>query len=417
MYTQIADCRLCRATDLIDELSLGMLALTGVFPKTREENVPSGPLALVRCTGCGLVQLKHNYDLSLLYGETYGYRSGLNQSMVQHLRKKVQQIEAMVELSPGDLVVDIGSNDGTLLNSYSIQGLRRIGVDPSGPKFQRYYDPGVQLIPQFFSASAIRNAGAGYAKVITSIAMFYDLERPLEFVEEIMEVLAPEGIWVFEQSYLPSMIETRSYDTICHEHLEYYTLEQILYIARNLDLKIIAVERNNTNGGSFSVAVARQASAYPECTAEIEVLRRLEAEGGYGGPEPMQRLKSELAHHRDELLGFLQNAKREGKTVFGYGASTKGNVLLQYCGITSELMPCVAEVNPDKFGSFTPGTRIPIVSETEARAANPDYFLVLPWHFRDGIVNRESDYLNRGGKLVFPLPRVDVVALAASARP
>ena len=409
LYTPIRDCRICFSADLTPVLDLGMQALTGVFPKSESEDVPAGPLAVVKCSQCGLVQLAHNYDLSQLYGETYGYRSGLNQSMVRHLREKITTIEAFLDLYAGDLVIDIGSNDGTTLASYSTPGLRRIGMDPSGAKFRHYYPEGAQLLATFFSADAIRQlVGAKKAKVITSIAMFYDLERPLDFVNEIVEVLAEDGLWVFEQSYLPTMIATSSYDTVCHEHLEYYTLKQIEYMMEKAGLKIVDVEINDINGGSFSVTAAHRSHSARESPAVARFLAD-EVTAGYDTVQPFETLSSNMARHRDQLLGFLKHATTEGRTVLGYGASTKGNVLLQYCGIERSLLPCIAEVNEDKFGAFTPGTKIPIVSEADARKMRPEYFMVLPWHFRNGIVAKEHMYLANGGKLVFPLPKLEIV--------
>lgn len=416
MYKQIEDCRLCYSAVLLTVLDLGMQALTGVFPKSSVHNVPAGPLRLVKCEACGLVQLAHNYDLSMLYGDTYGYRSGLNQSMVRHLRHRVADIESRIALVDGDLVIDIGSNDGTLLRSYSNKTLRRVGIDPSGAKFRQYYESGTELIPEFFSAEAIhRYANGAKAKVVTSIAMFYDLERPLDFVAQITEVLHDEGLWVFEQSYLPTMMETTSYDTVCHEHLEYYALKQIDFITRKKDMKIVNVELNSTNGGSFALTVAKRHSSYPEATQFVQEMLADETAKGFDSTQPFTILESTMQEHREQLLRFLRNAKAEGKKVFGYGASTKGNVLLQYCGINAELLPCIAEVNEDKFGAYTPGTQIPIVPEQEARLQKPDYFLVLPWHFRDGIIAKETEYLNSGGKLIFPLPKFEVVCKDATA--
>jgi NDP-4-keto-2,6-dideoxyhexose 3-C-methyltransferase len=412
MYTKIADCRMCYSPAIVPVLDLGTQALTGIFPKSPQENIPAGPLGLVKCTNCGLVQLEHNYDLSMLYGHTYGYRSGLNRSMVQHLYSKVEKIRNMVRLDPGDLVVDIGSNDGTLLSAYPAeQGLRLIGMDPSGAKFQRYYAAHTELVPDFFSARAIRKRMGGQkAKVVTSIAMFYDLERPIRFVEEVIETLDPEGLWVFEQSYLPSMLATNSYDTVCHEHLEYYALKQIVFFTEKLGLKIVEVELNTVNGGSFSVMVAKRESSYPEAGDAVARILAQEEAGGFATTAPLERFKLAMERHRTELKALLEEIRHQGKRVFGYGASTKGNVLLQYCGIDSGLLPYIGEVNEDKFGSFTPGTRIPIIPELEARAMRPDYFLVLPWHFRDGIVKKEQAYLEAGGRLIFPLPKLEVVS-------
>lgn len=411
IYSAISECRICRGTTLSPVLDLGRQALTGVFPKSSTEETPAGPLQLVLCADCGLAQLAHNYDLSMLYGNNYGYRSGLNNSMVRHLTGKVKAIESLVPLSEGDLVLDIGSNDGTLLGRYSVAGLRRIGIDPSGPKFLKYYPAGVELVPEFFSSAALRRVvPGGKAKVITSIAMFYDLERPKDFVAQIAEVLHPEGVWVFEQSYLPSMVATNSYDTVCHEHIEYYALRQIEAMLSEAGMKIVALEENDVNGGSFSVTAAPRSSALPSADTEVRKMLREEERLGYGTTKPFVGLIAAMEQHRSELLDLLNGIRSRGERVLGYGASTKGNVLLQYCGIGPDLLPCIAEVNEDKFGSFTPATKIPIVSETEARKMAPDYFLVLPWHFRSGILAKEGEFLEQGGRFIFPLPTVQVIS-------
>jgi hypothetical protein len=336
--------------------------------------------------------------------------------MVQHLDCKVRGIENLVTLAPGDLVLDIGSNDGTLLGCYRTDGLQRIGIDPSGPKFKKYYKPGIELIPEFFSAHALRrNVGSKKAKAITSIAMFYDLPRPLDFVRDIVESLDEEGVWVFEQSYLPEMLATNSYDTICHEHLEYYTLRQIVYMAETAGLKIVDVQFNDANGGSFCVTASKLEASFPEATEVIQRTLENECAMGLDTPAPFERLEAIMALQRTRLRNLLSSIQAEGKKVFGYGASTKGNVLLQYCGIDRNLLPAIVEINEEKFGSFTPGTNIPIVSEAEAMAQRPDYLMVLPWHFRDGILRRETDFLSRGGTFIFPLPELELVSLARKA--
>jgi hypothetical protein len=418
MFKNVLDCRLCYSSALTPMLSLGRQALTGLFPKATPESTPAGPLELIRCNDCGLVQLAHNYNLSMLYGDTYGYRSGLNQSMVRHLHGKVAKIVRDVQLESGDLVLDIGSNDGTLLLAYpSERNLRLVGMDPSGAKFQRYYPPQARLIPEFFSARALKDQiGAQRAKVITSIAMFYDLERPLDFVRDVLAALDPEGVWVFEQSYLPSMLASNAYDTICHEHLEYYALKQVVFITEKLDLKIVDLEINSVNGGSFSVTAARRDSKYPEASAAVARILAEEDARGLNTAAPLESLERNMESHRAQLRALLEDLSRDGKRVFGYGASTKGNVLLQYCGIDAKLLPMIAEVNEDKFGAFTPGTGIPIISERQARDMRPDYFLVLPWHFREGIVEKERDYLAAGGKLIFPLPALEIVAAGESCQ-
>ena len=414
LYKEIAQCRLCDGSRLVNVLDLGKQALTGIFPKSKEEEVPAGPLQLCKCADCDLVQLRHNYDLGKLYGETYGYRSGLNQSMVRHLHQKVEKIRSRVQLGSGDLVVDIGSNDSTLLQAYP-KDLTLVGVDPSGPKFKQYYPAHVRLIPDFFSAGLLQRFYPGKrAKVITSIAMFYDLERPQDFVDEIARVLDDEGVWVFEQSYLPFMLDTHSYDTVCHEHLEYYALHQIKRMLDRAELKIVDIEFNDINGGSFSVMAAKKSASHAAADALITRTLEDEQRRGLGSIETYSRLGARIADHREKLLSLLGELKRQGKKVIGYGASTKGNVLIQYCGLDSNLVPCIAEVNPDKFGAYTPGSHIPIVSEAEARAMKPDYFLVFPWHFKSGILQREQGFLRSGGQFIFPLPKIEIISSGGS---
>lgn len=414
LYTPISKCRLCGGSRLETVLDLGMQALTGIFPKSGDTDPPAGPLRLCQCEDCNLVQLTDNYDLSQLYGETYGYRSGLNQSMVRHLQQKVARITTMAKPEAGDLVVDIGSNDSTLLQAYP-ETLTLVGVDPSGPKFKQYYPTHIRLIPDFFSADLVKQAYPGRrAKIVTSIAMFYDLERPQAFVDEIASLLDDEGLWVFEQSYLPFMLETNSYDTVCHEHLEYYALKQVKHMTDRAGLKIVDIEFNDINGGSFSVMAAKRSARYPEANALIAQTLDKEKQLGLGGLEVYRSFARRIADHRNHLRRYLADLKQAGKKVIGYGASTKGNVLIQYCGLDTGLVPCIAEVNPDKFGARTPGSNISIISEADARAMKPDYFLVFPWHFKAAILQREQEFLRAGGRLIFPLPKIEIISSGGS---
>jgi len=417
MYKEIAKCRICGNTNLVSLLHLGEQSLTGVFPKQITDRITSGPLELVKChpenngdTVCHLVQLHHSYDSSEMYGLNYGYRSGLNQSMVTHLSSLVKYVLSLVEIKRGDLVIDIGSNDSTLLQQYPAdKGFILTGIDPTGIKFKKYYPPHINLIADFFS---FENINARYpvkkARVITSIAMFYDLEDPILFVKQIHQVLADDGIWVFEQSYLPAMLETNSYDTICHEHLEYHALQQITYIMDRCGFKIIDVEMNDVNGGSFRVTVAKTGADF-QTNKSVEECKKNEEKMQLHTLIPYKQFGKSVEKHRADLISLIRELRQKGKKIVGYGASTKGNVILQYCGLTAKDIPCIAEVNEDKFGSFTPFTCIPIISEKEARALKPDYFLALPWHFRKGILEKEKDFLNAGGKFIFPLPKIEIV--------
>ena len=416
MYQEIKKCRICGNTELVSVLNLGDQALTGIFPETKGRNVGSMPLELVKCLDkdhndrCGLLQLKHTGNLSEFYGKDYGYRSGLNRSMVLHLHGKVKKILAQTRLAKGDLVIDIGSNDSSLLQAYPKDGIDLVGIDPTGVKFCKYYPSHIRLIPDFFSAAKVReHFGNRKAKIVTSISMFYDLEEPMSFMQQVHDVLDEQGVWVFEQSYMPTMLDRNSYDTICHEHLEYYALKQIQWMADRVGLKILDVEFNDINGGSFSVSVAKKSSPAQPNTARIKEILHQEHERGLHTLKPYEEFKTRVYQQREDLLKFIRKVNAEGKTVFGYGASTKGNVLLQFCGLTEKEIPCIAEVNPDKFGCFTPGTLIPISSEQEAKKLKPDYFLVLPWHFRENILEREQEYRKSGGKFLFPLPHIEAV--------
>jgi NDP-4-keto-2,6-dideoxyhexose 3-C-methyltransferase len=410
MNRPVSACRICGNTDLVEVLNLGDQAMTGVFPWTPDEHVASAPLVLVKCHGpgetCGLVQLAHTCDPSLMYGSNYGYRSGLNASMVAHLRSKVRAILARVDVPAGSLVIDIGSNDGTTLAAYPEGRFQLVGIDPTGDKFRQHYRADARLIADFFSARAVRaEVGEDRASIITSFSMLYDLDRPLDFVTEVASVLHPDGVWIFEQSYLPTMLARNSYDTVCHEHLEYYSLQQIRWMLEQARLEIVDVEFNDVNGGSFSVVAAHSGSAHRSAANVAAIMaaeRRLDLEA----LQTYEAFAGRVAKSRDALHRFLEAARRDLKTVAGLGASTKGNVLLQYCGLSTTHLSCVGEVNEEKFGRYTPGSLIPIVPEAELLQSRPDYLLVLPWHFRSFF---ETSPRFAGQQLVFPLPELQLV--------
>jgi hypothetical protein len=408
-YTAISRCRACGGGDLVSVLDLGCLQLTGVFPSHPHESITSGPLELVWCSRCTLVQLAHTFAPGELYGDNYGYRSGLNQSMVRHLQRKSRHLERLVGLRPGDVVLDIGSNDATSLKAYTTPDIRRVGIDPIGDKLRKHYTEDIVLVPQFFSASAYQETGEGPAQIVTSIAMFYDLDDPVSFARQVADVLAPDGVWHFEQSYLPSMLRLCSYDTICHEHLEYYSLGVVNRILSEAGLEIFDVEMNAVNGGSFAVTAGKLGHQRHVNTPVIQWLLEQEREWQTDTPRPFRDFEERVFRHRRDLTRLLRALVDDGKTVFGYGASTKGNVTLQFCGISDRELRAIVEVNDDKFGHFTPGTGIPIVPEPDATDRQPDYYLVLPWHFRDNIVQRESEFLERGGKMIFPFPEIEIV--------
>ena len=416
LATSIDRCRICGNPHLLPIIDLGTQALTGRFPKPGSEPVPSGPVFLVLCApqpgqdACGHLQLAHDYALTELYGDTYGYRSSVTSTMVRHLETKAANLIGLTRPGPGDAILDIGCNDGTMLGFYGGLGARRIGIDPSSGQFAEDYPDDIELVVDFFSADRVRAAvGEVKFKIVTSIAMFYDLADPLSFMRDVRAVLAPDGVWEMEQSYMPTMLSALAYDTLCHEHLSYYRLRQIAWMAERADLTILDVGLNDINGGSFRVLLAPKGTPYPRNAAAIAQFEAYERDAGFDSEMPFHDFARRIVRHRDIVRAFFDRVRAEGKSVMGYGASTKGNVVIQYCGLTKADVPAIMERYPRKFGLETPGSAIPIISEEEGRAQKPDYLFVFPWHFRDEMIVREAAYLESGGRLVFSLPRFEIV--------
>jgi NDP-4-keto-2,6-dideoxyhexose 3-C-methyltransferase len=417
IVTRIEKCRACGNPDLVPIGSLGTMAFSGIFPKKDDPLVPEGPLELVKCHGdpdqvCGLLQLKHSFDPRILFGKSYGYRSGLNGAMRKHLEDIAKKIRKFVSLKDEDIMVDVGSNDGTLLRFFSGEKLCLWGVDPTADQFKRYYPGEVRILPELFSGKIIKeHLGLKKAKVVTAIAVFYDLDAPAEFLEDVRDILSDDGVCVLEQSYLPLVLENLAYDTICHEHMVYYRLKQIRWLAGRAGLKIIHCEQNQVNGGSFCVVLAKKDSAFSEDSETIKRFIELENRLSLDTLSPFACFYENILKHREALRRTVGALRADHKRILGYGASTKGNVLLQFCGFTPEDIPFIADVNEDKRGRVCPGTKIPIISEEEARTKKPDVFFVLPWHFREAFLVREKKYLQDGGMFLFPLPTIDMVAV------
>lgn len=412
---QISACRICGNSNLIRVVDLGQQWLTGAFPKeVNAESITKGPLALVKCHSessqvCGLLQLEHNYCLEELYGENYGYRSGLNKQMVQHLQEKISKITSICNLKQGDLVIDIGANDGTSLGFYP-DNLDLVGIDPTASKFKQHYKSHINIIADFFSSEKVRQYNeTKKAKVITSFSMLYDLEEPLKFAKEIHDVLDPDdGIWCFEQSYMPSMIDQMAFDTICHEHLEYYGLQQIEWMLENANLKIIDVEFNDVNGGSFSVIASNKQSHRTPNLPKIQEILQKEMALKLHTLDPYIQFATKIDQICKELKSFVRDEKNKNKRFGALGASTKGNVLLQRCSFSTDQIEAVGEVNPEKYGAYTPGTWIPIIPESKLLADDFDYLIVLPWHFKEFFLNSPAF---KKQTLIFPLPKLEIVHL------
>jgi len=411
-------CRVCGSHALTRVISLGDQYLQGSFVKPGKEMPPTRKIAtsLVRCDpmrdekACGLLQMEYTVPPEVLYS-AYWYRSGTNNTMRNHLKAIAEDATQLLNKSSG-IVLDIGCNDGTLLDCYPPE-YKKFGIDPSDVAQEVKGD--IKVLQDLFPSDELLKVLQGEkCNIITSIAMFYDLENPIHFVQGIKQVLAEDGIWIFEMSYMPTMLKMHSYDTICHEHLEYYSLAIIEYILKQAGMKVFNATLNDINGGSIRCYATHSNNFIykkDEYQQNIKSLRQEEFDLELDTDKPYKNFQDRINVHKDELNTLLKSLKKEGKKIHVYGASTKGNTILQWCGIDNRIIEVAAERNPDKYGAYTIGTEIPIVSEADSRAMNPDYYLVLPWHFKQEIVQREQEMLNKGVGLIFPLPNIEIVKL------
>ena len=416
-------CRVCGSSALTKVIDLGPQHLQGAFIK------PGKPLPylrkittqLLRCDptkdekACGLLQLSCTVPPEILYS-TYWYRSGTNQTMRDHLSGIAEEAVEITGVKSAR-VLDIGCNDGTLL-SYYPDDFIKVGIDPSDSV--RSVDKSIKIVQDIFpSPELAKETGDEPFEIITAIAMFYDLEDPIDFVKNIKKNLSPQGLWIFEMSYMPLMLKMNSYDTICHEHLEYYSLAVIEYILKKADMKIVKVSLNDINGGSIRCYATHTNNfkfKNPEFLQELQDLRRKEFDSELETDKPYKDFQARIENHKKELSSLLKELKQQGKTVHVYGASTKGNTILQLCQIDNSIVDYAAERNPDKFGARTIGTDIPIISEAESRAMNPDYYLVLPWHFKKEFVEREKETIEKGIGFIFPLPEIEVIQKSSEVK-
>lgn len=402
---KIIHCRSCKTKNLTKVYSLGKQSLTGIFPSKKNSKVTVGELSMVLCGKCKLLQLENNFNPIEMYGDNYGYMSSLNSSMVSHLKLKSKQLKSKYKFNFNENILDIGSNDGTFLSFFS-KKFNLYGCDPTIKKFSKYYRKDIRQIQNFFSSKLFSNKKF---KLITTISMFYDVPDPLKFTKEISSILARNGIWHIELSYMPMMIKNTSYDTICHEHLEYYSLHSLKYLLDKAGLKIINLSFNQTNGGSIALDVTKKSSKYKKCEYLINWVLKSEKLNKYNTIKKQKDFFKACKTHKILLKKLIKNLKKEGKSVYGYGASTKGNVILQYCNLNSNEIKYIGEVNKFKFNRYTPGSKIKIISEQKLKKLKPDYLLVLPWHFKDNVIKKEKTYLNSGGKLLFPLPDIEII--------
>ncbi len=418
-YKCIDRCRMCDSADLTEVLSLGEQFLASSFVKSNKDNplaVIRFPLTLVLCDrtkntrGCGLLQLKETVKRDLLYRK-YFYRSATNPMMHSALQEIAQELTARIPFDEGDAVLDIGCNDGTMLTFFPAS-LRRFGIDPAEniPPLKNF-DPSIRILTDYFSQEAAHKVSGGIKtfKAITSIAMFYDLDDPHSFVRDVKKLLHPEGIWCIQLSWLYDVIRNMNFFDICHEHLLYYSLGTLRTLLNLHDLEIIDASTNPVNGGSLRVFVKHKKAGFP---VSANVQNILDEEAAFGLNEPADTFREfgkKISDLKENILGYLRREKERGGMIIGLGASTKGNVLLQYFGIGRDLMPYLCDRNPEKTGLRTLGTDIEVISEERMRALHPSCLLVLIWFFREEILKREQGYLARGGTMLFPMPSPTLV--------
>ena len=406
----ISKCRNCKNKKLENLFSLGFLSFTGKFTK-KKTNIPKDEIKLVKCKKCNLVQLSKNFNPNYLYGKDYGYRSGLNKTMTEHLSSISKKMSKLTNLKKNDQVLDIASNDATLLNSYKKKNIIKVGVDPILKKYKKFYKNINFKIPSLFSQEIIfKNKIYKKFKIITACAVFYDIQDPNKFLREISNLLDPKlGILYLEFQDLLSVIKYNLFDTICHEHIEYYSLNVVKKMLKQNNLKLINAQKNNINGGSLSLFISHKEGRYNVNNPKINKLIKYENKYNLNNKKTFVNFYKKINHIKKNLNELISNLLKKGNKIHGYGASTKGNVILQYFKLTNKDIPFIADRNPDKNNLFTPGTKIKIINEKKSRSMSPDYYLVLPWHFKKEILKREKEIRGKGTKFIFPLPKLRVV--------
>ncbi|MEK7180791.1 MAG: class I SAM-dependent methyltransferase [Patescibacteria group bacterium] len=414
----ITQCRSCGFKNLESIFSLGDLFVSNFIDGTEKFDFKRYPLELVLCNaksgGCGLLQLRDTVSNEIMY-RNYWYRSGANQTMTSALSEIAQTAGIIRPVNSSDYVIDIGCNDGTLIRAYSIKGLKKIGFEPARNLVPVAELSAFKVINDFFNKEVWEKEFPGKkAKIITAIAMFYDLDNPNKFIADIVHCLDEDGIFIIQMSYLPLMLSQNAFDNICHEHLEYYSLFSLENLLKRHGLEVFDVGLNDVNGGSFRIFIKHQNSGAgieknPGADERVRNLRNSENKLGLNDRKVYADFAFRVSDIKTRTLQFIREENSKGKKIYIYGASTKGNTLLQFYGIDSSMVPFAAERSQSKWGKKTIGSLISIISEEQARNDHPDYFLVLPWHFMKEFLNRESQFLARGGKFIIPLPELKVI--------
>jgi NDP-4-keto-2,6-dideoxyhexose 3-C-methyltransferase len=416
VHKDIQHCRICGSSDLTEVVSIEEQHLSPTFVVTNENNPLSDirvPQTLVLCdrsnnaNACGLLQLKETVEPDYLYRE-YFYRSAVSDTMRKDLKNVVDDVISRVELEKNDVVIDIGANDCTMIGYFS-SNLVRIGVEPAQNIVWTDVEPSIRIVNDYFSQDVLGDVlGERKVKVFTSCAMFYDLDDPNSFVADVRSLLHREGVWCIQLSYLPLMLKNINFYDICNEHLEYYSLHTLNYLMKQNGLEIFDAAENDVNGGSVRVMITHL-NRKIEKTDSFKELIDIEKQMNLFDKQTYIDFHEKILNLKTKIKNTIGVEIKNGNTVLGLGASTKGNMLLQLFGIGKETIPYISERNPEKVGLKTLGTDIELISEERARELNPSYMLVLPWYFKNEIVDREREYILNGGKLLFPMPYPHVV--------
>ena len=406
---KINNCRNCNSKKLSKLFSLGKMSFTGKFAKSLKANIPKAIISLKMCNTCKLVQLDRNFNPRYLYDSGYGYRTGINLTMTSHVKNVVEESSKIVKLKKNDAVLDIASNDGTLLNFYK-KNIYTVGIDPILKKYKNYYKNINHNIQDFFSFNALKkNKVKKKFKIITALSMFYDLPDPNKFLQDIKKVLDYDGIFILEHADLLSIIKNCQFDTICHEHLEYYSSKVIIELMKQNDLRVFNLKNNSINGGSMRYFICHDYSKYKDNLKNIKKFLNEENKFKLHEVKTFHNFFNLINYQKKKLLKLINKIVKKKEVIHGYGDSTKGNVLLQYFNISNEKIKYIADRNPQKVNLYTPGTKIKIISESFSRKCKPNYYLVLPWHFKKEIILREKNIIKRGSKFIFPLPKMKVI--------
>jgi ubiquinone/menaquinone biosynthesis C-methylase UbiE len=398
-------CVICKSKKLRNVINLGKQPLSGIFYKKKNYKTRKFPLNLLCCSKCNLVQLSKSPNKDKMFGSNYEYRTGLSDLMILHLRSTLKYLENKKYIKNKYSVLDIGSNDGTFLNFFNKQN-ELVGIDPSLNKFKKFYNKKIIKVYKFFSKknlSEVLNKDKKF-DLITSFAMFYDIVKPAEFCRDIENLLKPNGVWVVEFSYLKLLLENLTYDQICHEHATYYSLKVFKNLIEKEGLRIVDFKLNEINGGSIQIICSKNSSKYKSNTKKI--IRTIEAEKNINS-QCFERFKERVKKNKKLIQNFFNlNSK---KKVIGYGASTKGNIIINYCGIKNNNLKMICDANIEKINKFTPGSNIRVISKKMMRKLKPDYLFVLIWSFKKEVIKQELNYIKTGGILVFPLPKFHLV--------